>query len=202
MEQNNKPVTGSPSPVLQASVPYRAAAQILECLEFFVIAFAVVLLTITLVIRHSPVSGTSMYDTLDDRDILLVSDLFYTPQRGDIIVAQSQTYGFERPLVKRVIARGGDTVEIAFDTWTVKVNGEVIDEPYVTRPDNPEIPMVSYDCKSSFEVPEGYLFVMGDNRNGSYDSRGSGIGLIDERHVLGHVLFRVYPFNKFGLLEQ
>ncbi len=179
------------------------AVSVLEWLELFVISFSAVLLVITFIVRHSPVNGTSMYDTLNHGDILLVSDLFYTPERGDIVVVQSAQYGYETPLVKRVIARGGDTLMIDFETWTVTVNGETVYEPYVTRVPNVSMRQPYNGYSYPLEIPEGYLFVMGDNRNGSTDSRArTDVGLIDERLVVGHVLFRIYPFNAFGTLEQ
>ncbi len=103
----------------------------LEWLEMFAICFAVVLIAVTFVARHSPVIGSSMRDTLHDGDIVIVHEFFYKPAAGDIIVAQSVPLGYDEPIVKRVIATGGQTVDIDFKTWNVYVDGEKIDEPYI-----------------------------------------------------------------------
>ena len=176
----------------------------LEWLEMFAICFAVVLIAVTFVARHSPVIGSSMRDTLHDGDIVIVHEFFYKPAAGDIIVAQSVPLGYDEPIVKRVIATGGQTVDIDFKTWNVYVDGEKIDEPYIESMRENEysgLPMNHKDISFPLEVPEGYLFVMGDNRNGSMDSRDSRVGLIDERMVIGHVLFRLFPFDAFGTVS-
>ncbi len=200
----------APAPAGEKTGRNKWAVSALEWLELFVVSLSAVLLVITFIIRHSPVNGLSMYDTLNadfaqdgkTADILLVSDLFYTPERGDIIVVQSAKYGYDTPLVKRIIAKGGDTLDIDFDTWTVTVNGEVLDEDYVTH--QAGVSMRSYlnGFQYPLTIPEGYLFVMGDNRNGSTDSRDRvHIGLVDERLIVGHVLYRIYPFNRIGVPE-
>lgn len=89
-----------------------------------------------------------------------------------------------------MIGVGGDTVDIDFDNHTVSVNGEVLDEPYINEPTT-----LSYDIEFPLVVPEGYVFVMGDNRNDSLDSRSSKIGLIDERYILGKALVKAFPFE-------
>lgn len=181
-----------------------AVASALEWLEMFVICFAVVLIAVTFVARHSPVIGNSMRDTLHEGDIVIVHELFYKPAAGDIIVAQSVPLGYDEPIVKRIIATGGQTVDIDFNTWSVYVDGEKIDEPYIEsmrESSYSELPMNHKDISFPLEVPEGYLFVMGDNRNGSMDSRDSRVGLIDERMVIGHVLFRLFPFDSFGAVS-
>lgn len=178
---------------------------IFEWLEIVVISFLIVLTVITFFVRHSPVNGSSMYPTLHDRDILLISNLFYTPERGDIVVVQDNgtTIGLAEPLVKRIIAIGGDTVDIDFDNWIITVTtaeGETIiykDEPYVNYVTAP-MKKSAFPMNYPLKVKEGYLFVMGDNRNGSSDSRDSRIGLLDERYVVGHVLFRLFPLNRIG----
>ena len=197
--------TGVPSAEQsQRSESGSAIGSALEWLEMFVICFAVVLIAVTFVARHSPVIGNSMRDTLHDGDIVIVHEIFYKPAAGDIIVAQSVPLGYDEPIVKRVIATGGQTVDIDFKTWSVYVDGEKIDEPYIESMRESEysgLPMNHKDISFPLEVPEGYLFVMGDNRNGSMDSRDSRVGLIDERMVIGHVLFRLFPFDAFGTVS-
>ena len=157
-------------------------------------------------------------------DILLISRLFYTPKPGDIVVIQTPTIysgrakdSMNHSLVKRVIATGGDELRIDFSSWRIEVNEEVFEEgfgsaPYVNYPANSSVRMDMGALTSNEElrscivsqdgdvyvlkIPEGKLFVMGDNRNNSTDSRR--IGLIDERWVAGKALLRVYPFDRFG----
>lgn len=150
-------------------------------------AVIVVFLIFTFVFRAVGVDGDSMYPTLKDGDWVAVSGVTSNIESGDIIVS-TQPWERNVPIVKRVIAVGGDTVYIDFNDNAVYVNGEKLDEPYIA-----ELTRVSYDVQFPITVDEGKLFVMGDNRNVSLDSRSSKIGLIDERYVLGKVFFRFYP---------
>ena len=172
---------------------------IFDFIEVFVYAFAIVLIIMTFVGRHSPVNGSSMYPTLENGDLVVLSDLGYDEiENGDIVVFQSEGIGYDEPLVKRVIAKGGQTVNIDFSTWTVVVDGEVVEEDYI----NYKAGQTMLNYYDGFEypltIPEGYLFCMGDNRNDSLDSRSPRVGLVDERAVIGKVLFRLYPFSKIG----
>ena len=181
---------------------------IFEWLELFAFSLAAVLIVMTFFFRHSPVSGTSMLPTLNNGDILLISRLEYTPERGDVVIVQSEKDDLRRPLVKRVIALGGDTIRINFETWEIAVNGEVIDEPYI---DKLPIPMEVYgtamfllrvdDELPIYEgtVPEGKLFILGDNRNNSKDSRA--IGFVDEREIIGDVRYRLFPLDQAGEVD-
>ena len=175
-------------------------ASLVENLEVLVCAACAVIILFTLGVRVCAVNGTSMFDTLKHEDKLLVSNIAYTPERGDIVVFHMTGEDrFNEPLVKRVIATGGEWIDIDFETWVVRVadnenmeNAIVVNEPYIylegaTRYTNLTFPL---------RVPEGYLFVMGDNRNGSADSRHSKCGLVDERRILGKVICRLYPFEK------
>ena len=159
------------------------------------LCFAAGLIVLLLFFRHSPVVGSSMYPTLKDGDILIVSTFNYTPKNGDIIVCQSESYGLDTPLVKRVIATEGQTVTIDYQSWTVSVDGVTLDEGYINKDTAPMNP--SNYLTETFTVPENHLFVMGDNRNGSTDSRDERIGFIDERYVLGKVSIRLLPFSEF-----
>ena len=166
------------------------------------------ILVFLLLFRVVVVSGTSMNDTLLDGDyLLLLSSTFYqNPQRGDIIVASKESFDNGAPIVKRVIATEGQVVDIDFYTGIVYVNGVALDEPYTLTPtDNQE------GIQFPLEVPEGCLFVLGDNRNGSKDSRHPEIGFIDEREVLGKVFFLFLPgtnedeeekdFGRIGVID-
>ena len=117
-------------------------------------------------------------------------------ERGDVIIISHATR-MDESIIKRVIAVGGDTVDIDFYKGTVSVNGQVLDEPYVNTPTN-----LSYDMTFPVTVPEGKLFVLGDNRNDSLDSRSTDIGFINENKVLGKVVFRFYPFDKIEIIKN
>ena len=177
--------------------------EVVDYLELFVFAICAVILLFSFVFRLCTVDGESMENTLFEEENLLVSDLFYTPERGDIVVFH-QTGSLNEPVVKRVIATAGEHISITYglDTMTVTVtdrNGKttILTEPYMKYDTSRQSPYSSM----SVTVPEGMLFVMGDNRNNSLDSRSSAIGLVDERRVLGRVIFRVTPFDRFGSVE-
>ena len=139
--------------------------------------------------RTIGVEGDSMRQTLHWNDRIIMSNLFYTPKNGDIIVfrAPSDVFG-GTPLVKRVIAVAGQTIDINFDTGEVFVDGVVLDEPYINEPTYNRINFHGPEL-----VPDGYVFVMGDNRNHSSDSRDSRVGMVDTRYILGKVLFIAIP---------
>ncbi len=199
------------------------ARSLYELVEMFAIAMTAALLLMALLIRHSPVSGHSMYPTLlgsaigssdefaapaGKNDILLVATLPTKIKNGDIIVTQTKN-SMEDPYVKRVIATGGQTLSIDFENWTVTVDGEVLDETYINRENTQMLTETFYDSMSMCEkdqngayiIPEGYIFCMGDNRNHSSDSRDARVGLIDERFVLGKAVFRIYPFDRIGKVD-
>ena len=174
---------------------FQRNVDILDWYDALVFALAVLVLVFAFCARIVVVSGSSMNNTLTGGDRLLVQSTFYTPQRGDVVVVDSYiNYG--KPLVKRVIAKGGDTVDIDVEQGLVYVNGEALDEPYV-----PEGTLSTGHVEFPLTVPEGTLFLMGDNRQHSTDSRSSDVGFIDERDILGKVVLRIYPFNKIGLIE-
>ena len=139
--------------------------------------------------RTISVDGRSMLDTLHDNDRVIMTNLFYAPKNGDIVVFRSPADMFGgTPLVKRVIAIAGQEVNINFDTGEVFVNGNLLDEPYIR-----EITTNRIDFAGPVTVPEGYIFVMGDNRNSSSDSRDSRVGFVDTRYILGKVLLIAIP---------
>lgn len=147
------------------------------------------------------VSGSSMVPTLHDKDAMLVQRIGYTPKAGDIIVLRKKSF-FEEAIVKRCIAVAGQEVEIDYEENRVYIDGVVLEEDYLNF-DNvgQEIYgddyMVEKDnmIYSSFVVPEDCIFVMGDNRNGSTDSRVASLGMVDTRYVIGKVLLVFYPFE-------
>lgn len=155
--------------------------------------------------RTIGVEGDSMRDTLHWYDRVIMSNLFYTPTNGDIVIFRSPNESFGgTPLVKRVIATEGQTVDIDFETNEVFVDGVVLVEPYIRQPTRNRI-----DFVGPVTVPEGHVFVMGDNRNASADSRDSRVGMVDTRYILGKVLFLAIPggtndeprdWSRFGLI--
>lgn len=172
-----------------------------EWMETFVAAAFITLLIFTFVGRIVSVEGDSMNPTLLDSQRLIISDLGYTPKTGDIVVLQKATsdeYRLTRPLVKRVIATGGQTIKFDFTNWKVYVDGRELEENYILRYMGQR--MNSYSLQSdTLTVPEGYIFVMGDNRNNSADSRYYAVGLIAENEILGHVIFRLFPLTTMGV---
>lgn len=172
-----------------------------EQIELIVIAFAAIVLIFSFLFRTCQVSGPSMENTLLNKETVIASNLFYTPERNDIIVFH-QTGVKNEPIVKRVIGLPGETVNIEYTYDTMKVtiidqngNATVLDEPYIKYEGAP----IYYD--SSTYVEEGTVFVLGDNRNNSADSRIGWIGLVDTRRILGKVIFRVTPFSRMGTVN-
>lgn len=162
-------------------------------------ALVVLVLVFTFFGRLTRVDGHSMDNTLQDNQLLLVWTLGYTPQQGDIVVVNKTTVQHlgGSAIVKRVIAVGGQTVDIDYAASSVYVDGELLDEPYIKEP---MFDRLGAQGSTHIEVPEGSIFVMGDNRNDSDDSRDNLIGPIDEDYVLGKAFFSIFPFSKFGSL--
>ena len=172
---------------------------VLMYLHDLVYLLAGLILVFLLLFRVVVVSGTSMNNTLLDGDyLLLLSSTFYQkPQYGDIIVASEDSFDNGSPIVKRVIATEGQVVNIDFDKGIVYVDGKALDEPYTLTPTT-----TSEGVEFPLTVDEGCLFVMGDNRNGSKDSRHPEIGLVDKREVLGKVFFLFLPGTNYGEFSQ
>ncbi len=156
-----------------------------------VTAVVVLLLIFTFAVRTVDVYGNSMLPTLHHGEKLLLNRLFYTPEYGDIVVI-TKPCGDE-PLIKRIIATENQTVDIDFEKGIVYVDGVALEENYVNSPTN-RYYNVTFPCT----VPEGCVFVLGDNRNASKDSRDASVGMVDERYILGEVIFRITPFDKMG----
>ena len=173
---------------------YRRNKETLEWYDALAMAVAVIALAFTFGVRIVKVDGHSMDPTLSNGERILIN-LLKKPDYDDIVVVDGYTeYG--RPLVKRVIGKGGDTIDIDFTAGIVYRNGEALDEPYTAEPtylyESVDFPIT---------VPDGCLFLMGDNRNNSTDSRDTRVGCVDERDIMGTAVLRVLPFGKIGAAQ-
>ncbi|MBR4035826.1 MAG: signal peptidase I [Oscillospiraceae bacterium] len=161
------------------------------------VSLAVLLITVCILFffRIIVVEGDSMMNTLNDQEKIIISNFSYTPENGDIVVTDTHN-GYKKPLIKRVIATGGDTIKIDYTTGDVYINGIILQEDYIYEKINP-IPADNLEIT----VPEGFVFLMGDNRNHSFDSRAEEIGLINEKNLLGKAVFRISPLSKIGKVK-
>ncbi len=174
----------------------RAVDEILDWIESFAFASFIVLLVFIFLFRTVIVDGGSMNPTLYNAQRLILTHFNYEPERGDIIVANSP--GLNKTIIKRCIGIEGDQVIVDYNTKTVTVNGTKIDEPYLDASDPMEVKPY-FDEKYrigndtyEYVVPDGTVFAMGDNRNGSNDSRSSDVGFINKEDILGKAVFRFY----------
>jgi signal peptidase I len=165
-----------------------------QTLQTLVCAIFVIIILFTFVARVTVVSGSSMENTLHGGDIVVTWALGYTPKQGDIVVLTKTSFQDES-IIKRVIATGGQTVDIDYNTSTVYVDGVALDEPYIK-----DYMWDIWDGSGldHVTVPEGSIYVMGDNRNNSSDSRLSSIGVVDARCVIGRAVVVLFPFSDFG----
>ena len=170
-----------------------------DIVEIIAVAFAVVIFVFNFVGRMTTVDGSSMSPTLENGERLWVMSMGYTPGNGDVVVVHEDDGELNYPLVKRIIAMGGQTIEFDFEEWSVYVDGELLEEDYVNY--DYFVDMKSYGCPEKVVVPDGYVFVMGDNRNGSTDSRDDRVGFVSEDDIVGKVVCRIWPMEKFGFVK-
>ena len=196
----------------------RRIDSIFDFIELFVFTLAAVFIITSFFFRYSTVEGSSMMNTLENGEKLILSSFLYTPEPGDVVVVQDRSTELKDPIVKRVIAVGGQTVKVT--RTTIYVDGVALDEDYVYTGDyyNPITGgrdyyydvepcealidnVVGYERNSYYEilVPDGEIFVMGDHRNNSKDSRS--IGTMHEDAIIGKVVLRFFPFDKFGKID-
>ncbi|MBQ3256104.1 MAG: signal peptidase I [Oscillospiraceae bacterium] len=176
----------------EEAVELSVKAEIFDWLQSIVFAIIACVLLFMFVARVVTVDGSSMNPTLLHGDRLIVSNLSKNYEQGDVVVFVAPEY-MDEPLVKRVIATGGQLVEINFDKGIVKVDEQELYEPYIA-----ELTADAQDYDGPIEVPEGHVFVMGDNRNRSTDSRTDEIGCVDTRYILGKAYFVMFPMKSFG----
>ncbi len=198
--------------------PKSFKTEIFEWLDVLVVSVIAVVLIFTFFFRIVTIEGESMENTLYSGEKVIISDMLYQPQRGDIVVISRNTdnsldkNSYAEPIIKRVIATEGQIVDIVYETRETEINGVVqkstvgvvyvdgdkINEPYIKN-------YISGQLEDQIDfpayVPEGCVFVLGDNRQNSLDSRSARIGqdgMIDTRYVLGRAVYRILPFSKMG----
>lgn len=158
-----------------------------------IVAIAVIF---TFFFRTADVSGESMLPTLKDKDVLMITAHETDIKNGDIVII-TQPNAFNEPLVKRVIATEGQTIDIDFEQGIVTVDGQELQEDYIAEKTH-----ISEDFEGPVTVPEGCVFVMGDNRNNSTDSRSNMVGFIDTHYIYGKVLGRILPYGSWDVYNK
>ncbi len=169
----------------------RARKETYDWIQCLIVALIICVILFIFFIRIIDVSGTSMNPTLLNGDKMLVSDLFYRPKAGDVVVFKTDNYDPDKALVKRIIATEGQEINIDFENGIVYVNGDPIQEDYINELTNTKLDFIGPQT-----VPEGCVFVMGDNRNMSTDSRKAEIGMVDNRMILGRAYAIIFPISE------
>lgn len=169
-----------------------------DWLEALITALIIVSFLFSFVFRIINVSGPSMLPNFHSGDRVMLMSGFYKPKQGDVVVI-THTRRLNEPIIKRVIAVGGQTVNIDFSKGVVSVDGKQLDESSYIQNGITNQPS---DYKFPLKVPEGYIFVLGDNREVSDDSRSKDVGMVDERYVLGKAQLIIYPAAHFGLVKR
>ena len=167
-----------------------------DWIQSLISALIICVVAFLFVFRVIDVSGNSMNPTLIDGNKMLVSGLFYKPKQGDVVIFKTDRYDPDKALVKRVIATEGQVVNIDFDRGIVYVDDQPIEEDYIA-----DITRIKEDFMGPWTVPEGCVFVMGDNRNQSTDSRDKRIGNVDEREIVGRAYAVIYPLSEWKLIK-
>ena len=210
-EEKNTMVQAAPESQLQQNdsdpndpSPHPSAFTVscFEWVDSLVMALVAVVILFTFLFRVVTVDGTSMLPNLYSGDRIVVSSYFYQPKQGDIIVLK-RTVGLAKPIVKRVIGLPGQKVDIDFTAGIVYVDGKPLDESAyiengITHEPATSEPLLTFPQT----VPEGHVFVLGDNREVSEDSRFKAVGMVDERYVLGKAELILFPVSRFGRINK
>ncbi len=201
-DETKRPEDDLIQPTPSQEAPQEKKESLKSDLYFWVqtLSLSLVLLVVvfTFVGRLTRVEGTSMVPTLHHNDLMLVQSIGYEPRPGDVVVLRKNQF-MESQVVKRVIAVGGQHVRVDYDTHLVYVDGVPLNEPYINE--IMEDPRHADLSVLDVTVPEGSIYVLGDNRNNSSDSRHVRLGTVDTRYVLGRVLWVIFPFSDFGPVD-
>lgn len=186
MFSSNKNIEIIPDDVVKGKIPanWTVWQGVKSILMDVVPTVLVVYLLFSVIFNIAIVNGVSMEPTLHGGNIILAQRVFYTPQRGDIVIAEPADFGIA--IVKRVIAVGGDTVNIDYAEGIVYVNGEALQEDYISSLTRP-----GYEIEFPLDIPDGYVFLLGDNRGNSMDSRSSAIGVVAVEDIRGGYLLGI-----------
>ena len=213
MNSEIQPIPKTDSPKPQKDGYTSTASFVFDVVEMVAWAVFIMIMIFSFSFRLCRVEGESMENTLSNGQTLLIRNIGYTPKQDDIIVFHLTLpeINMEKTVVKRVIATGGQHVEIDFNTGIIKVDGKVYEDPHKTLKNSQDMPVDRYLSVPAFSpyydfntrifsatVPKGSLFVMGDNRNNSNDSRNPAIGFVDERCILGKVILSLSPLKTFN----
>ena len=177
--------------------------ELLDWLDAVVVSVFCIVLLFSFVFRMVGVDGRSMENTLMDQDKVIIRSIAYTPKAGDIVVISRDhdldgSQAKPEPLIKRIIATEGQTIDIDFTKGAVYVDDVELKEDYIKELTyNPGTNLIDLPAT----VPPGCVFAMGDNRNISKDSRNAEIGMVDTRYIIGQAVFRIYPFDSFGVVK-
>ncbi len=170
--------------------PNASSKETYDWIQCLLVALIICVLLFMFCVRVIDVIGTSMYPTLNNSEKMLVSGLFYKPKVGDIVVFKKDEYDPNKALVKRVIAVEGQEINMDFENGIVYIDGVAIAEDFISEPTYNKLDFIGPKT-----VPEGCVFVMGDNRNASIDSRKKEIGMLDTRLILGRAYYVIYPLS-------
>ena len=205
MDKNNLPKENNIEQIIDKKSQFKK--DIFDWIEVLVHSILIVVLCFSFLFRIATIDGPSMMNTLHDGERVIISNLFYKPKVGDIVVISRNKENSvftinssNTPIIKRIIATEGQSVDIDFEKGIVYVDGIALDEPYARTPTTRK-----FDIDFPVTVDEGCVFVLGDNRNDSMDSRDSRIGeygMVDTRYILGHAVYRIFPFNKIGKIDE
>ena len=188
--------TKKKKPVPVEADPNASSKETYDWIQCLLVALIICVLIVMFCVRVIDVIGASMNPTLFNGEKMLVSGLFYKPKVGDVVVFKKDEYDPNKLLVKRVIAVEGQEINMDFENGIVYIDGVAIAEDYISEPTYNKLDFIGPKT-----VPEGCVFVMGDNRNASIDSRKTEIGMLDNRLILGRAYCVVYPVSQFRIID-